>query len=247
MMIANCPKCQDKITIPDGARENSNVACPLCRDEFLLSEVLQTLPPRLILLDPLEEAAFAAPAAAVAKTISSPGIVDEVAEETEKIGAPAEESPSHAEPDNSKQEGSFAFADSGESGGAAAPTSVRSSRRSRQKSENPLATMIKVALGGLMAAPLAQLILWWGFSRDPVKLGPKVPQVIRWVVPKDLRGSSTSQLPNKANRDNLQASADWQRLVRDETTLPTDCWKTTSVDAPISFDNVRWWALQRRG
>lgn len=246
MMIANCPKCQDKITIPDGARENSNVACPLCRDEFLLSEVLQTLPPRLILLDPAEEDTFAPPAAAVAETTSSLGIVDEVTEDAEKIEVPAEESPADTEPGKSKQEDSFAFADSGESG-AAAPTSIRSSQRSRQKSENPLGMMIKVALGGLMAAPLAQLILWWGFSRDPVKLGPKVPSVIRWVVPKDLRGSTTSQAPSKANRDDLQASAGWQRLVRDETILPTDCWKTTSLDAPVSFDHVRWWALQRRG
>ena len=226
--------------------ENSNVACPLCRDEFLLSEVLQTLPPRLILLDPPEEDTFAMSAAAVAERPPALGIVDEPAEETEKTEEPAEESPSDAEPDNSKQEDSFAFADSEESG-AAASTSIRSSRRSRQKSENPLGMMIKVALGGLMAAPLAQLILWWGFSRDPVKLGPKVPSVIRWVVPKDLRGSTTSQAPSKANRDDLQASAGWQRLVRDETILPTDCWKTTSVDAPVSFDNVRWWALQRRG
>ncbi|HIA20687.1 MAG TPA: hypothetical protein EYN70_14945, partial [Planctomycetaceae bacterium] len=166
MMIANCPKCQDKITIPDGARENSNVACPLCRDEFLLSEVLQTLPPRLILLDPAEEDTFAPPAAAVAETTSLLGIVDEVAEDAEKIEEPAEESPADTEPGKSKQEDSFGFADSGESG-VVADTSIRSSRRSRQESENPLGMMIKVALGGLMAAPLAQLILWWGFSRDP--------------------------------------------------------------------------------
>jgi hypothetical protein len=80
-----------------------------------------------------------------------------------------------------------------------------------------------------------------------MSLGPKVPSVIRWVVPKDLRGSITSQAPSRANRDDLQASAGWQRLVRDETMLPTDCWKTASLDAPVSFDHVRWWALQRRG
>ncbi|MFP6603981.1 MAG: hypothetical protein VB862_15720, partial [Pirellulaceae bacterium] len=210
MMIANCPNCEDKITIPDGARENSNVACPLCRDEFLLSEVLQTLPPRLILLDSPAEWSNMSDT----EKTSSLGIVDETAKETEQIEVPAEESPSDSEPDSSKQEDSFGFSDSGESG-AVAPTSIRSSRRSRQESENPLGTVIKVALGGLMAVPLAQLILWWGFSRDPVKLGPKVPSVIRWVVPKDLRGSTTSQAPSKANRDDLQASAGWQRLVRD--------------------------------
>ena len=224
MMIANCPRCKDKITVPEGAGENSKVACPLCRDEFLLSEVLQGLPPRLILLDPPELNAFAAPAAPVADTTSTIGILDDVEEETKKkVDVPAAESTPEAKSDDRGQEGTFAFADSGADDGAA-PTSVRSSRRPRQKSENPIGTMIKVALGGLMAAPLAQLILWWAFSKDPVKLGPKVSPYVPWVVPKDLRGSGSSQAPTKADRDG------WQRLVRQESTWSPNSWKTASLD-----------------
>ena len=189
------------------------------------------MPPRLILLDASEEDQVATPAAAVADTTSSLGVVDDVVEETEKIEVPAEESSSEAAADEGDQENTFAFADSGESD-AAASTSIRSSRRSRQKSENPISTMIKVVLGGLMAAPLAQLILWWAFSKDPVKMGPKVSPYIPWIVPKDHRGPSSSQAPTKTNRDG------WQRLVRQESTWSPDGWKTASLDTSSAFDDL---------
>lgn len=239
MMIANCPRCKDKITVPEGAGESSNVACPLCRDEFLLSEVLQSLPPRLIILDGPGEDEVATPAAPVADTASTMGILEDVEEETGTIEEPAEESPAEAESDDSDQENAFAFADSGGSDSAAS-TSIRSSRRSRKKSENPIGTVIKVALGGLMAAPLAQLILWWAFSKDPVKLGPKVSPYVPWVVPKDLRGSGSSQAPTKADRDG------WQRLVRQESTWSPDSWQTVTRDISTAHGELhgatqQWW------
>jgi hypothetical protein len=234
MMIANCPRCLDKITIPEGASENSNVACPLCRDEFLLSEVLQALPPRLILLDgpeAPEEAEVTTPAAPVADADSTMGILEDVEEETEASEEPVEESASEPEAEDSEQGNAFAFADSGESD-SAAPTSIRSSRRPRQKSENPITTMIKVGLGGLMAAPLAQLILWWAFSKDPVKLGPKVSPYVPWVVPKSLRGSGSSQVPTNTDRD------DWQRLVRQESTWSPDGWRVAKLDISAASDEL---------
>ena len=144
---------------------------------------------------------------------------------------PAEESPAEAEADEGDGGNAFAFADSGESD-SAAPTSIRSSRRSRQKSENPITTMIKVGLGGLMAAPLAQLILWWAFSKDPVKLGPKVSPYVPWVVPKSLRGSGSSQVPTNTDRD------DWQRLVRQESTWSPDGWRVAKLDISAASDEL---------
>ena len=92
--------------------------------------------------------------------------------------------------------------------------------------------MIKVGLGGLMAAPLAQLILWWAFSKDPVKLGPKVSPYVPWVVPKSLRGSGRSQVPTNTDRD------DWQRLVRKESTWSQDGWRVAKLDIYSASDEL---------
>ena len=41
----------------------------------------------------------------------------------------------------------------------------------------------RIVLGGLLALPIAQLILWWGFAVDPLGLGPKVYPYAPAVVP----------------------------------------------------------------
>ena len=157
--------------------------------------------------------------------------VEDVEDETEASEEPVEESVSEPEAEDSAQENAFDFADAA-GGDSAAPASIRSSRRPRQKSENPITTMIKVGLGGLMAAPLAQLILWWAFSKDPVKLGPKVSPYVPWVVPKSLRGSGSSQVPTNTDRD------DWQRLVRKESTWSQDGWRVAKFDISSASDEL---------
>jgi hypothetical protein len=51
MAVSSCPSCREQVTVPAGAPGNARVRCPLCNDEFLLSVVLEKLPPALILLD----------------------------------------------------------------------------------------------------------------------------------------------------------------------------------------------------
>jgi hypothetical protein len=41
-----------------------------------------------------------------------------------------------------------------------------------------------------MAFPVAQLILWWGFARDPMELGPKVANAVPFIVPRAFRGEA---------------------------------------------------------
>ncbi|NLF07464.1 MAG: hypothetical protein GX594_05725 [Pirellulaceae bacterium] len=52
-MISNCPKCRKQVSIPcklDGA---SVVRCPLCEEEYPLSESLELAPPELIAVSPV--------------------------------------------------------------------------------------------------------------------------------------------------------------------------------------------------
>ena len=51
----------------------------------------------------------------------------------------------------------------------------------------PVAGLIAVVLGGLCALPATQLILWWGFDKDPMKLAAHVPHIMQWLVPPSMR------------------------------------------------------------
>jgi uncharacterized protein YbaR (Trm112 family) len=53
----------------------------------------------------------------------------------------------------------------------------------RDPSASPLAGMVAVVLGGVCALPITQLILWWGFDKDPMKLAAALPQAIQWLAP----------------------------------------------------------------
>ena len=211
MTIATCPRCQDEVTIPQGAGEQSRVACPLCREEFLLLEVMQELPPALILLDgPVttetgdedaadEDAADDSATETVKIEITGLATGDETdfedTAESESEDEPDSEDTSESNGEADSEDGSgseeaavgaFNFGDSVDSP-TTGSSSIRPIRAVSRKSENPMWTMIKVVLGGMLAIPLAQLILWWlpgNWSRDPMKMGPKASQYVPFLVPK---------------------------------------------------------------
>lgn len=74
----------------------------------------------------------------------------------------------------------------------APPKKIRRRRRKR-KTKLTRGDFAKIVLGGLMAFPVAQLIIWWGFAKDPFYLGPKVASAVPFVVPRPFRGES--QIP----------------------------------------------------
>ena len=51
--VSACPKCSQQVTIPDGVPGDIQVRCPLCDEEYSLSEALATIPPALIPVDPV--------------------------------------------------------------------------------------------------------------------------------------------------------------------------------------------------
>lgn len=62
---------------------------------------------------------------------------------------------------------------------------VRPGRLPRRQANTTevLAPVIAVVMGGLMALPVTQLILWWGLGLDPLKIGRAMPQSLKGVVP----------------------------------------------------------------
>ena len=230
MTIATCPKCQEEVTIPPGAGDQSRVACPLCREEFLLAEVFEDLPPALILLDPPEEAEEAEePTSAPLISLETDDEGVEATDETE--AAEDSDAPDDADTEADVEEdseslataevGAFDFGETAESGDV---RTVRSSRRPAKKAENPVLLMVKVIGGGMLAIPLAQLILWWlpgDLSRDPMNLGPKASQYVPWVVPKEYHETSDEGTTAQRNPAVRSVSSHYfpRRLVRNQKDL----------------------------
>lgn len=171
MIISSCPSCHEPVTVPHGAGGSARVRCPLCSDEFLLSVVLEKLPPALVLLD----APAPAPSAAVgdAEVSLAPDFGGRTA------GSPAFEFEESAAPGTKK--------------------TVSPSARPKRKEKSVAVEMIKVVGGGVVGLGLAVLILWWVAGRDPFDFGPKVSAYAPWMVPEKFRGKTDQGTDNKSD------------------------------------------------
>jgi hypothetical protein len=81
----------------------------------------------------------------------------------------------------------------------AARVRVHSSQRQRRMREerksNPVIEVIKIILGGLLAFPIAYLILIWGVGQDPLNLGPTISKAIPFAVPKKFQQPDDQEKP----------------------------------------------------
>ncbi len=200
MTISSCPKCAEQVTVPNNAPPSARVRCPLCQEEYILSEVLDKLPPALVLLDVPEVAGEAVGAAHDDDAGDYRFAADDgdtaVAESDESSGTP-----------------SFDFggagAESAAAGTAAAKPSFTATPRAKPRKKSPVIEIVKVVVGGVVGLFMAQMILWWipisslgDQQRDPVGFGRTIGQYsfISWIVPKNVRGDATLPLhPTKSN------------------------------------------------
>jgi len=227
MTIVRCPRCRDEVTVPPRATARALVRCPLCLEQYLLAEAMADVPPLLVILGgEVEEAAIQRPADA---------------------------------------ENEYAFAGSGFSSEAldanppAAATvalphpAIRAGRRPRRQEKGGLVFFLSVVAGGLLAAPLAILTLWWVFHVDRLDLGPSVARYAAWIVPEEFRGGPPPEpIPDRpiVNRQTTKRSgettgqphpsetnAELQTLPGlDEPTKPaTEAFKPT-IDAPLVIE-----------
>ncbi len=65
---------------------------------------------------------------------------------------------------------------------------VRPLARPRKKEKNGLVLLVNYVLGGVLGLSLGLLLLWWGFGRDPLELGPKTAEYAPWIVPARFHG-----------------------------------------------------------
>ncbi len=181
MTIVACPRCADSVVLPGRASRRATVRCPLCQEEFPLAELLDKMPPALIVVDD--------PDAVAAMPLT-------------EMAAPASDAaPLLLEPES--RGGGFAPL-SIETAASAAPATTAARRRrpaaAKRKPKSPVAEFVKIVLGGVAGLVIAQVILWWiGSAKEwPSKradisgLAPKIAPYVPWIVPERYRGLKPS-------------------------------------------------------
>ncbi len=188
MTIARCSVCGDEVRIPSGASGRATVECPHCGTRSELATWFAALPPLLTVIDdPMPRP--------VSLAVDDEPALEEVPK--------------------------FDFVERAAPSAVAVQPAVRTGRpstavrRRAQPKGGGLLGIAAVLGGGLCALPLAQLVLWWLFGRDPVELGPKVAAYVPFVVPSELRGGPLAPRPNESN-DAGRADDRREGMRRDE-------------------------------
>jgi hypothetical protein len=90
---------------------------------------------------------------------------------------------------------------------------LRSSTRPRRAEKSGLFLLANYVLGGVLGLAMGLLVLWWGFKRDPLDLGPPIARYAPWIVPAAFHGippvqPSDAASPRPINVSPTTASAD---------------------------------------
>lgn len=196
MTIVPCPKCNDPVQMPSAAGRQARLQCPLCREEFLMAEVLDALPPVLEVLDDPDWAAANAIEPAVAATAFAE--LPEAGSEFTLEPAPAFSIDREASPGTSTAP-------------AAGARRRKPSGRPQRKQKNAIWEGVKIALGGIAGLLIAQLLLWWmpwqDLRRDPFELGPSVAEYAPWMVPARFHGKPQGAAKSPADSETLPDAA----------------------------------------
>ena len=178
MTIVACPKCADSVVLPGRASQRATVRCPLCQEQFPLAEVLDKMPPALIVVDD-PDAAAAVPWPAAAQRKRRRPAVRRAGKQRRRI-----RSPEH-------RDGRARCAGDGCGRAGDGPQ-----RRRNASPRVPSRRVVKIVLGGVAGLVIAQVILWWiGSAKEwPSKradisgLAPKIARFAPWIVPERYRG-----------------------------------------------------------
>ncbi len=195
LSAVSCLECGKPFRLPDNISEIESLECPHCQQNLLMNDILNVLADELQI-----------PTAAVVKAKEQQaGETRATGEAVEPAGEPAPQIRHEID------EGEYSI-----------PKPLKTAMRRRHLSEREIARRrklsekkrefqkksggpgewIRVVFGGVLALPVAQLILWWAFALDPFTLAPTVARFVPLIVPASvLPEEEAHQSADKGNRD----------------------------------------------
>ncbi len=161
----NCPQCKGLFRLPEGVSGSSVIVCPMCQCDLAIGDLLDSIPVAEISSESDVRVVSQARSAGMRETASKYEF-DERAFTIPKPLKTAERSRRRSHP----------------------------SRRGSSSKTEPFTPKkagpgewFKVLLGGVLALPVAQLILWWVFGVDPLQMAPRVLPYAPALVPPVMR------------------------------------------------------------
>lgn len=214
-LIGNCLSCQGLVKVPIQASALDEARCPHCGETFRLAQVLEQVVPELELVDPTVSTNESVP--------EELGNGDEPFVVPNQLAKGATRRRRSRKPDKEPQ--AIEASESETSVDPAASISVntdsgrennpsnRSSNRSRSKGRrgrkpgrsrgnkkppsSALFEILKIAMGAVLAIPIAYLLVMWGFKQDPLNVAPTIGQKLPALVPAKFRPDAPDDGPAK--------------------------------------------------
>jgi len=194
-----CPLCKKLFRLPEGFTSAHALACPHCDQQVTGRQIMEAMAPTASLVEVPQAKATSGSGSAGPSGSRPTHSFDEQNFVIPKPLKTALRSSRRSHPERAASvtvdDGKAGQTEQAKSGkpDARVPESSSSrsrSSRSRKKSKkkaSPFVEFLKIILGGILALPIAQLVLWWGFSLDPLKLAPAVYEYAAVLVPPTLR------------------------------------------------------------
>lgn len=197
MSVAACPKCAEKVLLPPQTPAEAKVRCPLCGENYLLAEAMSTLPPMLEVIElpdgfsmPSEDVSIAA--GDFRRSANRPAAVSEDGGE---LKLQDEGGVATAQDEEARYDQWGAVSTSTPAYEGPKRERFQVTPRKKKKEGNPLVHFVGIVAGGLLAFPLAFLILLWlpgSWQRDPARLGPWLGRTIPFLAPANFRTSAAA-------------------------------------------------------
>lgn len=210
IIIGNCLSCRGLVRVPGTASAKSKVRCPHCSATYPIVQILDQSVPQLELV---EEADDAIDVPRVDQILINTN-TDE--DEKQKFVVPPQlskgarrpgrrrskesgNSPSGSvEPENSGAPTTHSDRGTSSSNRARSRNRASANARRHPRERNTVIELLKVVIGGVLAIPIAYLLVLWFFKQDPLNVGPKLGNVAPFLVPEEFHGN-----PNSASEDTL--------------------------------------------
>lgn len=262
VIIGNCLGCHGLVRIPESANAKSKVRCPHCGDSYPLQQVLIDAVPELELL--VDETASQSDQNAEVEKKSEakekfvvPVQLSKGAKRSNRRSRRRSKSErgdnSRGEPSRrrsperpSRRHEEIEFPNGGVGTANPSVANLRSSerkklpRRGKRKvvQQSTFGESTKVLIGGLLAFPIAYLLIFWVFHQDPLNLGPTISRVVPFAVPAKLRGPESEDAAEiEVESKNVDRKKSGSSLLGDdeEYELPIPDVDPDKI-GPIEFD-----------